>query len=276
MYLEKCINYSLVPVEVSYRKFVYLYETTNKLNGDIYIGVRVFNGSNPYNDSYIGNGCKILKDGRLYKRRGKETNFRRALSKYGFLNFEKKIICFFSNVDDALNSEENIVDEEFLKRSDTLNMAIGGGFPPIGEGENNNNYGKHWTDEMKEKLSNKRKKNGKSKGGKNPKAIKCYVYDLWKEEWLKLDFMHQLNEIDKDVNRCGINKIRKFRWLIVSEKLNSKDIPNFVKENLHEKYQKTFNILQLIKQGKSVEDIVNLGFLKAHAIRLLNKYGKSN
>ena len=271
MYLEKCINYSLVPVEVSHRKFVYLYETINKLNGDIYIGVRVFNGSNPYNDSYIGNGCKILKDGRLYKRRGKETNFRRALSKYGFLNFEKKIICFFSNVDDALKSEENIVDEEFLKRRDTLNMVIGGGFPPVGEGENNNNYGKHWTDEMKEKLSKKRKKTGKSKGSKNPKAQPMFVYDLWKWEEKFFSYMREADFLTD----FGVKKIRNFRYLLSDIQLKNYDeVENYIFNNCKEKYQKTYQILKLVKQGKTEDEIVALGFYKAHIVRLLNQVKK--
>lgn len=79
-----------MPIKTDKGKYIYLYETTNRCKGDIYIGVRIYRGVDFNNDTYIGNGCKILKDGRLYKRRGKETTFRRALSKYGYLNFEKK------------------------------------------------------------------------------------------------------------------------------------------------------------------------------------------
>lgn len=275
MYLDKCINYSVTPIRGDHR-YIYLYETTNKCNGNIYVGVRVYRGLDPYKDRYIGNGCGILKCGRLYKRRGKETKFRRALSEFGFLNFEKRIICFFTNIDDALKSEENIVNEDFLKRPDVLNMVVGGGFPPVGEGECNNNYGKHWTEAQKRRLSRKRRKNGKSKGGRNPKAKPCFVYDLWNEEWRKCEYLHELSLIDKEVKSSGIGKIRKFRWLITPMRFSKKELTKYVEENLDEKYQKTYKIIQLLKQGKTEEDIVKLGFYRAHVRRLLNRYDKSN
>lgn len=275
MYLDKCVNYFKTPVLAGDNRYIYLYETVNKCNGNIYIGCRIYRGKNPYEDTYIGNGCKILKDGRLYKRRGKETNFRRALSKFGFLNFEKTILCFFDNIDDALKSETNIVNEKFLERPDVLNMVIGGGCPPVGEGENNNNYGRHWTEEMKLKLSRKRRKNGKSKGSKNPKAITAFAYDLLEEKWIKLEYLHQLKEIDSSLEGIGLNKIRKFRWLIVPDKMKKNEISDYVHENLKEKYQKTFDIITLLKKGKTEEEIVLLGHYRAHIRRIILKYGKN-
>lgn len=276
MYLDKCVKYSIKPVLVDRVKFIYLYETMNKCNGNIYIGVRCFRGRDPYKDTYIGNGCKILKDGRLYKRRGKETIFRRALSKFGYLNFSKRIICFFENIEDALKSESNIVNEEFLKRPDVLNMVVGGGFPPMGEGENNNNYRRKWTEEMKKKLSRKRRKNEKSKGGKNPKAKPCYIFDLWERKWKKCEYMRELFLIDPTAKDVGLNKIRKFRWLIVPERILDKDLSAYISKNLKEKYQKTYNIIELLRKGKTENEIVELGYYRAHIRRLLNKYGKSN
>lgn len=43
-----------------------------------------------------------------------------------------------------------------------------------------------------------------------------------------------------------------------------------------EKYRKTYKILQLVKQGLSNEEIVNMGFNKAHVARLKRKYNESN
>lgn len=273
MYLDKCINYSVMPIKTDQGKYIYLYETTNRCNGDIYIGVRIYRGVDFNNDTYIGNGCKILKDGRLYKRRGKETTFRRALTKYGYLNFEKKIICFFTNIEDALRSEANIVDEKFLERPDVLNMVIGGGFPPMGEGEVNNNYGRCWSETMKRRLSRKRRKNGKSKGNKNPKAKSAYLYDLWKWNEKHLSYLRELEGI-KDVRH---RKIRQFRYLISEVRLkNNKEIEEYVMGKCAEKYRKTYKILQLVKQGLSNEEIVNMGFNKAHVARLKRKYNESN
>lgn len=273
MYLDKCINYSETPIKANGKKYIYLYETTNRCNGDIYIGVRIYRGRDFNNDRYIGNGCGVLKDGRLYKRRGKETTFRRALSKYGYLNFEKKIICFFSNIEDALQSEANIVDEKFLERPDVLNMVVGGGFPPVGERGENPNYGHKWSEEMKQRLSRKRRKNGKSKGARNPKAKPAYLYDLWKWNEKRLSYLRELDQIKS----CRYGKIRQFRYLVSDIRLrNSKEVEKYVMEKCAEKYQKTYKILQLVKKGLTVEEIVELGYYKAHVVRLKRKYGESN
>ena len=52
MYLDKCINYSVMPIKTDKGKYIYLYETTNRCNGDIYIGVRIYRGVDFNNDTY--------------------------------------------------------------------------------------------------------------------------------------------------------------------------------------------------------------------------------
>lgn len=152
-------------------------------------------------------------------------------------------------------------------------MVIGGGFPPMGEGEVNNNYGRCWSETMKRRLSRKRRKNGKSKGNKNPKAKSAYLYDLWKWNEKHLSYLRELEGI-KDVRH---RKIRQFRYLISEVRLkNNKEIEEYVMGKCAEKYRKTYKILQLVKQGLSNEEIVNMGFNKAHVARLKRKYNESN
>jgi len=274
-YLLKCVNYSIEPVRFDGTKFVYLYETTNLCNGHIYIGVRVYDGNHPENDHYIGNGCGIrVKSGALYKRKGKETYFRRELSKWGYLNFKKKIICYFTSLDDALLSEKNIVNEDFLARKDVMNMVEGGGFPPYGCGESNSNYGHYWTEEQKQALSKKRKKRGKSKGANNPKATECWVYDLWTDKIHHLPFMNQAVQMGLvDRLACGMNRLYNFRYLFTSKEVG--DVETYLMENCKPKYRDTYKLIQLVKSGKTRDEIHEMGIVNGGFLgRFFTKYDK--
>jgi len=84
-----------------------IYQTTNKLNGKIYIGMHK---TKNLNDNYIGSG-KIL----WY-----------AINKYGIENFEKEILFVFNNEQEMKDKEKELVTEEFCLREDTYNLCIGG------------------------------------------------------------------------------------------------------------------------------------------------------
>jgi hypothetical protein len=85
----------------------YLYEIRNNINGKIYIGVhRTFN----MDDGYMGSG-KILC---------------RAIAKYGVENFTKTILETFTDATTMFVREKEIVNEEFLSRSDVYNLRRGG------------------------------------------------------------------------------------------------------------------------------------------------------
>lgn len=109
----------------------YVYKTTNKVNGKIYVGVH--KSENIEKDSYLGSGY-ILKE---------------AIEKYGKENFERKILFEFDNSVDAFNKEKEIVNEEFVDRDDTYNTALGG----FGGRTTKVNpfFGKHHTEESKQK-----------------------------------------------------------------------------------------------------------------------------
>ena len=70
--------------------YYYLYKITNLLNGKIYVGIHK---TKNINDSYMGSG-KVI---------------RRAIDKYGIENFQKNILEYFTNYDDMLKREKEIV-----------------------------------------------------------------------------------------------------------------------------------------------------------------------
>lgn len=85
----------------------FIYKTTCLVDGKIYVGVH---STNNLTDGYLGSGKHLL----------------RAVKKHGPDNFTREILEFFSCITDAYLSEASIVTEDFIKRSDTYNIAIGG------------------------------------------------------------------------------------------------------------------------------------------------------
>jgi len=87
--------------------FYTIYKTTNIITKEIYVGQHI---TKNLDDKYIGSG----------------TRFRNSVNKYGVENFSKEIIYVFNNFDDMNNKEIEIVNEDFIKRKDTLNILLGG------------------------------------------------------------------------------------------------------------------------------------------------------
>lgn len=87
----------------------YVYEITNRENGKKYVGVSTIRNDDIINDGYFGSG-KLIK---------------RALRKYGSKSFEKKILCITTK-EHAYFLESKIVDSEYVARTDTYNLKVGG------------------------------------------------------------------------------------------------------------------------------------------------------
>ena len=99
-----------------------VYQTTNKINHKIYIGVH--QTAKPLDfDGYIGCGVNIYNSS-TYKY--PKTHFQKAVKKYGIDAFERSTLKIFNSLEDALDLERWLVDKAFLNRPDTYNMVLGG------------------------------------------------------------------------------------------------------------------------------------------------------
>jgi len=126
--------------------YYFVYKTTNLINGKIYIGIH---RTENLNDNYLGSG-KFLKQ---------------AIKKYGRKNFKREILYLGDSYEDISNKERELVTEEFCKSHTTYNTELGG------------KGGKIWTDELKQKMSDTKKKhyqNGKTPWNKG-KTIGCFL-----------------------------------------------------------------------------------------------------
>lgn len=102
-------------------KYIYVYKTTNLVNGKYYIGVRC---TNYINDGYIGCGIKSYKEAKLKTKTNNGFCF--AVVKHGYHNFKKEIIKFFESREDAYDFESSIVTEKEVCDSNCYNIALGG------------------------------------------------------------------------------------------------------------------------------------------------------
>jgi len=87
--------------------YYYLYKITNKINNKQYIGVH---RTKNLDDGYMGSGIVI----------------KNAIKKHGKENFEKEILEFFSSQKEMYEKEYEVIDDEFVKRTDTYNIRTGG------------------------------------------------------------------------------------------------------------------------------------------------------
>ena len=101
-----------------------VYQTTCKVNNKIYIGVH---GTEMDEfDGYIGNGVSIYRPATYMN---PKTPFQYAVKKYGIKNFIRTTLQEFEIEKDAYKLEEILVNEQFLKREDVYNLALGGRLP---------------------------------------------------------------------------------------------------------------------------------------------------
>lgn len=108
----------------SNKKYYFLYQTVNKVNGKTYIGVH---GTNNMNDGYIGCGIYRQSDAdREHYKKGSNSQFIRAVVKYGYDSFERYELDFFDSLGDAMNEERVIVNQQWVKSKDNYNSCGGG------------------------------------------------------------------------------------------------------------------------------------------------------
>lgn len=104
-----------------------VYLTTNKVNNKIYVGVHETENPEKF-DSYLGDGV-FTNSPKTYN--CKKTAFHCAVAKYGPGNFHRQTLRVFDTRKEALLMEAEIVNADFIARTDVYNIALGGGMPPI-------------------------------------------------------------------------------------------------------------------------------------------------
>lgn len=102
------------------KKYI-VYKTTNTVNNKIYIGVHLEDTNKP--NKYIGCG--------IYSNTSKcYTHFQSAVKKYGYDKFKREILFEYPDSEDGMEQayakEAELVNEDFIKRSDVYNMQVGG------------------------------------------------------------------------------------------------------------------------------------------------------
>lgn len=138
-----------------------LYQTTNLVNGKIYVGVHKL-ADTSYSKRYLGSG----------------DNMKKAIKKYGRKSFTRVTLAEFTSSENAYAAESEMVTEEFSKRLDTYNVSLGGRGgaslttemkAKIGVAAKGNQYnlGKKLTDEHKARIS------AAGKGRKHSEATKA-------------------------------------------------------------------------------------------------------
>ena len=133
-----------------------VYETTNLVNGMLYIGVH----NNP-DDDYLGSGL----------------NIKRAIKKYGSENFLRQTLHTFETAEEAYAKEAEIVTEDLVKDPSYYNINLGGFQPP-------NHKGK--------KTPSVKKSEANLKRWADPE-YKKRVSERMKEAWKKRDKTHITN-----------------------------------------------------------------------------------
>ena len=101
-----------------------VYQTINKVNNKIYIGVHGTQHENIF-DGYIGCGVDIYRPASYLN---PKTPFQWAVKKYGPKAFTRTTLQIFDNEEDAYTLEAKLVNKEFVQRHDVYNLELGGNF----------------------------------------------------------------------------------------------------------------------------------------------------
>ena len=103
-----------------------VYRTTCLINNKIYVGVHHTDDPNVF-DGYLGRG--LWKNHTRYIK-NPIAPFHYAVRKYGVENFKREVLFIYpydkEGEEKAYNKEAEIVNEAFVARDDTYNVALGG------------------------------------------------------------------------------------------------------------------------------------------------------
>lgn len=103
-----------------------VYLTINLINKKQYIGVHKTEDPEIF-DYYLGAGVYANKPSSY---QNMPDPFPRAVTKYGPSNFYRTTLKVFDKREDAQDLERWLVDQAYVQRTDTYNIALGGDIPP--------------------------------------------------------------------------------------------------------------------------------------------------
>lgn len=208
----------------------YLYKITNLINNKIYIGIH---STENIDDGYMGSGKRI----------------KAAIQKYGIDNFSKEILSYYPSLDEALIAEKETVTEDFCKRADTYNIAIGGccgGSLVAGKSEEER---KHWianiskgckrSFENSNRIETYRKLRNSKEFNDKFKATRAKT-----EQNMTDEQKEQRSKFFKEVHNTPLAKkhhaeATKRRWSTMTEEEKEKQINNNRLSQLKEETQKS-------------------------------------
>lgn len=113
------------------KKYHYIYQITHKTNGFIYIGIH---STDDLQDGYFANGIYEPSGNDPFKWRKlnhghKESGYqhiRNAMIKYGREAFSREILEWCETREMLIQRESELVDRDFIERTDTYNNRTGG------------------------------------------------------------------------------------------------------------------------------------------------------
>ena len=182
-------------------KFFGIYRITNLLNGKMYIGKHI---TTNLDDGYIGSG-KVIKQ---------------AIRKYGINNFRKEWLMFCEDAEELNYMERVYVNEDWISRSDTYNLVLGGP-NPIMKGKDNPNFGKHLSEDIRKKISL----------SENGKIIPAHIRIRMAKAHQTDEFRHKCSESHKgkipwNKGKTGIYSEETIKKISVSMSLKTKGEKN--------------------------------------------------
>jgi group I intron endonuclease len=160
-----------------------LYQTTNLVNGKIYVGVHKVQDT-WQSKNYLGSG----------------DNIKRAIEKYGRESFVRETLAQFDCCENAYAAEAKMVTEDFLKRGDTYNICLGG------------RGGVNLTEEMKRKISATVKKNNFMRGKRHTPESIAKMSAAQKGKVLSAETKAKLSAINKgNTYACGCVRSEEYK-----------------------------------------------------------------
>lgn len=209
---------------------MYIYKTTNKINGKIYIGQST---KNKIDINYFGSG-KLIKQ---------------AIKKYGIENFEREILeCFI----DKKELDESEVF--YIKEFDSNNLEIGYNLKNFkqGEGTYQKSIEKHYLNKMS--FEEREKHLNTYRRGKNYWISKGILTKEQKEKWIKENWCyknhsHRKNRTDKEYEN-DIKKRNENKTFFGKRNLDNIDYEKYLDDN----YRGKNNPLFRNKTEKEIEE----------------------